>query len=380
VSLRERITGALARIFAVVRKEAVQLRRDRLTFGMVVGVPVMQLLLFGYAINQDVRHLRAAVADLAGTERARRFVADAHASQVVDVRERARSAEELAALLRRGDIVVGILVPHDFERRVARGEPPYAQLLVDGSDPVVLSAARRLAELPVPRDGLDRGASALDLLGGRRAPFEVRAYYNPERRSPVQIVPGLIGVILTMTMTLFTAVAIVRERERGNLELLITTPVRTPELMVGKILPYMGIGLVQVSLILALGAWLFVVPVRGSLVDVYAAGFVFVTATLGLGLLISTLAQTQFQAFQLTFFTFLPQILLSGFMFPFDGMPRAAQWLAEVFPLTHFVRIIRGILLRDASLPEVRDDLWPLALFFLVTMAAATLRFRKRLD
>jgi ABC-2 type transport system permease protein len=208
----------------------------------------------------------------------------------------------------------------------------------------------------------------------------VRAYYNPERRSPVQIVPGLIGVILTMTMTLFTAVAIVRERERGNLELLITTPVRTPELMLGKIVPYMVIGLLQVTLVLGIGALLFDVPIRGRLLDIYAAGLIFVTATLGLGLLISTLVETQFQAFQLTFFTFLPQILLSGFMFPFDGMPRPAQWLAEAFPLTHFVRIIRGIMLRGATLPEVSRDLWPLAVFFVVTMGLATLRFRKRLD
>jgi ABC-2 type transport system permease protein len=365
---------SLARILAVVRKEAVHLRRDRLTLGMVFGIPVMQLLLFGYAINQDVRHLRAGVADLAGTARSRAFVADADASQVVDVLAEVHSAEELETLLRQGEIVAGLLIPHDFERRVARGRPPYAQLLVDGSDPVVLSAALRLAELPLPRDGPAPPTE------GRDASFEVRAYYNPERRSPVQIVPGLVGVILTMTMTLFTAVAIVRERERGNLELLITTPVRTPELMVGKIVPYMMIGLVQVTLILLIGSQLFDVPIRGTVFDAYAAGLVFVMATLGLGLLISTLAQTQFQAFQLTFFSFLPQILLSGFMFPFDGMPRPAQWLAEIFPLTHFVRIIRGILLRGATLGDVTGDLVPLGLFFLVVMGASTLRFRKRLD
>lgn len=249
---------------------------------------------------------------------------------------------------------------------------PAAHLLIDGSDPVVLSAARLLAELPISR----RTRAAPSALPS----FEVRAYYNPERRSAVQIVPGIIGVILTMTMTLFTAGAIVRERERGNLEMLITTPVRTPELMLGKILPYMLVGLIQVTLILAIGAALFDVPVRGNLFDIYAAGFIFVTATLGLGLFISTLAQTQFQAFQLTFFSFLPQILLSGFMFPFDGMPRAAQWISEAFPLTHFVRIIRGIMLRGATLPEVSRDIWPLGIFFAVTMALATIRFRKRLD
>jgi len=363
--------AGLRRIVAIVRKETLHLLRDRLSFGMVFGMPVMQLLLFGYAINQDVRHLSAGVADLSDTDRSRRLVADAEASQVVDLVSSAQSAEGLEDLLRRGEIAVGIFIPHDFERRVERGKRATAQLLVDGSDPIILSSAQLLAELPVSRKA-----------PRTRAPptFEVRAYYNPERRSPVQIIPGLIGVILTMTMTLFTAVAIVRERERGNLELLITTPIRTVELMSGKIIPYILVGMLQVTLVLAIGATLFDVPVRGDLGQVYAAALIFVTATLGLGLLISTVARTQFQAFQLTFFTFLPQILLSGFMFPFDGMPRAAQLLAEAFPLTHFVRIIRGIMLRGASLPEVSRDLWPLGLFFVATMILATLRFQKRLD
>jgi ABC-2 type transport system permease protein len=368
------VRRSLGRILAIARKEVRQLLRDRLTFGMVFGIPVMQLLLFGYAINQDVRHLRAAVADQAGTQRARLLAQDAQASQVVDVVEEVGTAEELEDLLRRGRVAVGILIPPDFEVRAARGERAAAQLLVDGSDPIVVQAARGLLALPL-RDP-QRTARADP---APRA-FELLPFYNPERRSSVQIVPGLIGVILTMTMTLFTAVAIVRERERGNLELLITTPVRTPELMVGKILPYMAIGLIQVTLILLVGSALFRVPIRGAVADIYAVSLVFVIATLGLGLLISTLAQTQFQAFQLTFFSFLPQILLSGFMFPFDGMPRPAQLLAEAFPLTHFVRIIRGILLRAAGLPDVVPDVWPLLAFFAVTMTASVLRFRKRLD
>jgi ABC-2 type transport system permease protein len=363
---------AVIRTIAIARKEVRQLSRDRLTFGMIVGIPVLQLLLFGYAINQDVRHLRAGVADLAGTQRARLLVQDAQATQVVEVVARAHSAVELEALLREGAISVGLLVPPDFERRVERGDRAPAQLLVDGSDPIVLAASRGITELPV-RARSRPARAAIDT-------FEVRAYYNPERRSQVQIVPGLMGVILTMTMVLFTAVAIVRERERGNLELLINTPVRTPELMVGKILPYMVIGMIQVTLILLVGWLLFDVPIRGSLVDVYVAGFVFVTTSLTLGLLISTFAGTQVQAFQITFFTFLPQILLSGFMFPFDGMPRPAQRIAEVLPLTHFVRIIRGILLRGATLPEVRAEIWPLLAFLVVAMAASIARFRKRLD
>jgi ABC-2 type transport system permease protein len=370
------VRQSLGRILAVVRKEVRQLRRDRLTFGMIIGLPVMQLMLFGYAINQDVRHLRAAVADQAGTQRARWLVEDAQASQVIDVVQRVDTAEELETLLRRGRVAVGIFIPPDFDARVAHGSRTAAQLLVDGSDPIVIQAVRGLLPLPLRQPG--RGA--ISSATATPAAFELRPFYNPERRSAVQIVPGLIGVILTMTMTLFTAVAIVRERERGNLELLITTPVRTPELMVGKIIPYMAIGMLQVTLILVIGSLLFRVPIRGGLVDIYAASLVFVIATLGLGLLISTVAQTQFQAFQLTFFSFLPQILLSGFMFPFDGMPRPAQWLAEIFPLTHFVRIIRGILLRAAGLGDVSPDLWPLLVFFTATMGLSVLRFRKRLD
>jgi ABC-2 type transport system permease protein len=369
------VRAALTRIAAIVRKEVLQLLRDRLTFGMVVGIPLMQTVLFGYAINQDIRHLRAAVADQSGSQRARWLAADAQASQVVDVVAHVPTAEALEDLLRRGEISVGIFLPEDFERRAAEGDRSAAQLLIDGSDPIVLQAARALAELPLRRPGRAPVAAA------PRAPaFEIRPFYNPERRSAVQIVPGIIGVILAMTMTLFTAVAIVRERERGNLELLITTPVRTPELMVGKIIPYIAIGMFQVTLVLVVGSILFRVPIRGSLVALYVASLVFVVATLGLGLLISTAVQSQFQAFQLAFMSFLPQLLLSGFMFPFDGMPRPAQYIAEIFPLTHFVRIVRGILLRGASLGEISRELWPLLAFFLVTMALSVLRFRKRLD
>ena len=215
---------------------------------------------------------------------------------------------------------------------------------------------------------------------GSAALFALRPYFNPERRSPVHIVPGLCGVILTLTMVLFTAIALVRERERGNLELLITTPVRPVELMVGKILPYVAIGYVQVTLILTLGRVLFDLPFLGSPLDLAVGAGVFVAASLTLGLFISTAAQTQFQAFQMTFTSFLPQIMLSGYMFPFEGMPRPAQWLAEIFTLTHFLRIVRGIVLRGASLGDVSGEIWPLAAFLAVTLTLAALRFRKRLD
>ncbi|HEY9198381.1 MAG TPA: ABC transporter permease [Gammaproteobacteria bacterium] len=365
--------NCITRLLAIVHKEVRQLRRDRLTFGMIVGIPILQIILFGYAINTDVRHLRAAVADQAQTQLSRLLVQDAQATQVIDVVVRVATAQELDDYLRRGDIAVGLYIPPDFGNRLQNGTRPAAQLLVDGSDPVVLGAARRLAELPVRYHSMPAEPD-------RAAVFEIRSYYNPERRSAVYIVPALIGVILTMTMVLFTSVAIVRERERGNLEMLITTPVTSAELMIGKILPYILIGLVQVSIILALGVGLFKVPIAGDLIDIYLAALAFIAANLSMGLLISTQAGSQFQAMQMTFFFFLPSILLSGFMFPFDGMPVPAQKIAEILPLTHFVRLIRGIVLRGAEVGELSGEVLALGAFTLVTLTLAVLRFRKRLD
>lgn len=360
----------LRRMAAIVRKEGKHLLRDRLTIGMIAGIPVMQIVLFGYAINTDVRHLTAGVADQSNTQMARDLVQDAEQTQIADVRYRVATPEELEALLRGGEIQVGFFIPPDFERRLQQPDRPAGQLLVDGADPVVLGAIRPLTELPVPGSQSQAPSDT----------FELRAFYNPERRSAVNIVPALIGAILTMTMMLFTAVAIVRERERGNLELLITTPVRTLELMTAKVLPYIGIGLIQVTLILGIGMLLFDVPVRGSMLDLYVASLLFITASLSLGLMISNMVATQFQAMQLTMFIFLPSILLSGFMFPFEGMPEPAQWFAEIFPLTHFVRLIRGIVLRGAGLGELAQELWALAAFISIMMTLAVSRFRKRLD
>ena len=360
---------SLQRILAIVVKELRQLSRDRLTFGMIVGIPAMQLLLFGYAINMDVRHLSAGVADLSNSAASRQAVMDMAQTQVIDINYQAADVEELESLMRQGKIVVGVYIPPDYERRLQQQERSALQLLVDGSDTVVQGAVLGMAN------------------SGRTSPFndrppamEVRTYYNPERRSPVNTVPGLIGVILTMTMTMFTAVAIVRERERGNLELLITTPVRSTELMLAKILPYVFIGLIQVTLVLVLGVLLFDIPLRGDLIDVYWVCLLFIIANLALGLVFSTVAQTQFQAMQMTFFVLLPSILLSGFIFPFDGMPRAAQWIAEVLPMTHFMRLIRGVVLRGATLGELSSELVILGVFVLVAMTIAVLRFNKRLD
>ena len=361
---------SIQRVWAICVKEFSHLKRDHLTGGMVLGIPVVLTLLFGYAINNDVRGLPAAVVDEANTSASRALIDKARATQVIDEIIPATSPWDIQRLMTQGKIVIGIYIPPDFERRLAKGERPLAQLMIDDSDPIILSAARGLASLPVRpiNQTVEKNT------------FEVRALYNPERRSAVFIVPGLCGVILTLTMVLFTSVAIVREREQGNMELLINTPVQSIELMVGKITPYVLIGYIQVTVILGLGMWIFNVPIRGSLWDFYIASGIFVLSVLTLGLIISTAAQTQFQAFQLTFMTFLPQLLLSGFMFPFDGMPKPVQWFAEVFPLTHFLRIVRGIVLKEAELGHLLDDIWPLGVFFVVGMIIATLRFSKRLD
>jgi ABC-2 type transport system permease protein len=362
----------LERIAAVMVKEVRQLARDRLTFGLIVGIPLMQMLLFGYAINFDVRNLRAAVVDEAGTSLSREYVAALEASGVVAFLQPSAGVPELRRRMSAGEISVGVHIPPDFERRAVDRSRPAAQLLVDGSEPMVDNVARGLAAVPLPRRDGRYGAAAPVL--------ELRTEYNPERRTAVQIVPALIGVILNMTMMIFTAAAIVRERERGNLELLITTPIRSWELMAGKLLPYVGIGLVQVTLVLAVGALLFDVPVNGRLSDLYLAALLFIAATLTLGLVISTLARTQFQAFQLAFFVMLPSILLSGFMFPFDGMPEPARWLAQVLPLTHFNELVRGIVLRGAPIADLGRPALKLLAFLVVALAIATLRFRKSLD
>lgn len=365
------------RLWAVVVKELRQMRRDRITLAMIIGVPVLQLILFGYAINLNLRGLDAGIADQANTAGSRAVVMDMLATGVVAPVLEARTPQELVEHIRRGEISVGIAIPPDFERRRAeRAEA--VQVMVDASDIAVQGAAAQLAQVPLSNEPGTGAAPPSSTPPA--APVSVVAFYNPERRTAVNIVPGLIGVILTMTMVLFTAVAIVRERERGNMELLIATPLSSAELMIGKVLPYIGIGLVQTTVILALGMWLFEVPVRGSLLDVYLAAGLLILANLALGLLISTRAKSQFQAMQMTFFIFLPSILLSGFMFPFAGMPRVAQWLAEGLPLTHFLRLIRGVMLRGAGLWELWIDAAALGLFIVVMIGAAILRFSKRLD
>lgn len=364
----------LARIGAIVAKEYRQLSRDRLTAGMVVGLPLMQILIFGYGINFDVRGIRAGVVDHARTSASRALVADLEATQVVRIAAAPGSVGELRARIATGDLAVGLYIPPDFERRRLDAGRPVAQLFIDGSRPGIETAARALANLPDPGRRA-AGASA----GPATGKFGILLEYNPERRTAVQVVPALIGVILSMTMVVFTAIALVRERELGNLELLITTPIRPVELMIGKLLPYVLVGLIQTTLIVATGVYLFDVPVHGSLVQLYLGASLYVAATLALGLVISTVARTQFQALQLGLFVMLPSILLSGFVFPFEGMPRLVQALAQGLPLTHFNEIVRGIVLRGVGLDDLASPVIKLAVFLVVAITLAALRFRKRL-
>ncbi len=303
----------------------------------------------------------------------RELIAQLQQTDVMDFRYRLQTPQQLDDLLRTGSISAALVIPPDFERRLYETDRPPAQVIVDGSDQIVQQAARQLGAVPIQQ--LLDASQTMPV-----ASMEIVNFYNPERRAAINTVPGLIGVILTMTMVLFTAMAIVRERERGNLEMLIATPVSPAELTVGKVLPFVGIGLLQVTVVLILGVFIFNVPVRGSLLDVYGASLAFIIASLSLGIFLSTLARTQFQAMQLAFFTFLPQILLSGFMFPYAGMPWPAQWLAEIFPMTHFVRLIRGILLRAATLVDLWRELLALAAFCVVVLTIAIVRTRKRLD
>lgn len=359
------------RLFAVAAKEVRQLVRDRITVGLIVGIPTIQLLLFGYAINFDVRGVSTAVLDQAQTSLSRRLVGDLKATQVLGEVRQVTSERELRGMIQRGDANVGIVIAPDVERRIADGNRAAMQIVVDGSQPALENVAEGLGAIPLlRRAGAQRAAR----------PVEIVVAYNPEKRTAVQIVPALCGVILTMTMVIFTASAIVRERERGNLELLITTPVTRGQLMAGKLLPYVVIGLIQTTLILLLGYWLFDVPIAGSLVDLYLGALLFIAASLSLGLFLSTVAQTQFQAMQMAIVTMLPSILMSGFMFPFEGMPAVAQGIAQVLPLTHFNEIIRGIVLRGAALTDMKPEVAKLIAFLAVMLTLSMLRFRKRLD
>jgi ABC-2 type transport system permease protein len=368
------------RPLVIAWKELVQLRRDRLTLAMVLALPIMQLLLFGYAINTDVRNIPMVVMDNDASAESRDLVRSLVATGFFVAVGDVQGYDQIGQALRGRYARTALVIPPRFASDLKRGRAATVQLVVDGSDPQTVGSATSAAAGVVAARAAEL---ALARLGGD-APvpisLEPDTWYNPELRTAVFIVPGLVGVILTMTMVMLTAMAIARERERGTLEQLIVSPVGRVELVVGKILPYVVIGYLQMSLILLAGVVIFDVPIGGSLPLLYALAFLFIAANLALGLFFSTLARTQQQAMQMSFFFLLPNILLSGFMFPFESMPRPAQLLAEALPLTHFLRIIRGVTLKGAGLADLRVDLIALGVILTVLVALASARFRKRID
>jgi ABC-2 type transport system permease protein len=366
---------SLHRISAVSTKELRQLSRDRLTFGMVVMIPLIQLLLFGYAINTVVRDIPISVVDLSGSAVARIITEQVRVSQVVDIVASHNTPGEAEAAIVAGQVRAALVFPRDLAQRVAGGET-VGQWLVDGSDTMVGASLLSLRAMPLR---LEAGAPPGAYQSGT-ASFEVALFFNPERRSEVNIVPGLTGIILTMTMIMFTSVALAREKERGNMELLITTPVHPMELMIGKLVPYIFVGIVQIIIILGLGHLVFDVSRQGSLTDLAIITTAFIGACLTLGLLISTFAETQMQAMQMTVFILMPSILLSGFMFPYDAIPLPAQYISEALPATHYIRLIRGVYLRGAEVQQLLPDLLWLLGFTVIMLAIATKRFRKTLD
>jgi ABC-2 type transport system permease protein len=371
------------RIGVIAWKELRQLRRDRMTLAMMIALPVMQLLLFGYAINTDVRHIPTVVYDQDHSAASRDISRSLEATQFYDLVGEVRNYDEIERALRSGQAKVALVIPPRYGSDVTAARAARLQLVVDGSDPQTVASAINTAASLVAARSNELLVGRLALSGGRfaMAPIELEptTWYNPDLRTAVYIVPGLIGVILTMTMVMLTAMAIVRERERGTLEQLIVSPVKNVELVVGKILPYIIIGYVQITLILLAGRVVFGVPFLGSPALLYALSFVFIAANLALGLFFSTVAKTQQQAMQMSFFFLLPNILLSGFMFPFEAMPRPAQWLSQVLPLTHFLRIVRGITLKGSGFADAVPELLWLAGLLGALVTVASLRFSKKI-
>jgi ABC-2 type transport system permease protein len=370
------------RFRAVVVKEFIQMRRDRLTFAMMIGIPLLQLILFGYAINSDPKHLPTAVLSGDNSAFSRAIVYAMHTSDYFRINQNIASRAEADRLLSRGEIQFVLTIPESFGRNLIRGEKPALLLEADATDPAATSGAisafqeiitRALnREFTGPLDGLRAGETAVDL--------RIHADYNPEKITQYNIVPGLMGVVLTLTLVIITSLAITRESERGTMENLLSTPALPLEVMIGKIVPYIMVGYIQIFLILTAARFLFRVPLQGSLPLVFALSLIFIGANLSVGVTFSTLAKNQLQAVQMSVFFFLPSLLLSGFMFPFRGMPDWAQCIAQILPLTHYLRIVRGILLKGNGLTEAWPHTWPILVFWLGVVAVGLARYRKTLD
>ena len=375
-----RRSGAVSRTLAMFIKEFVQLRRDRLTFATMIFIPLVQLLLFGFAINTTPRHLPTAVLVHEESDLGRSILAALSNTSYFKLTRIAHSEEEMDRWMRAGDILFGVEIPAGFERAVRRGDRPALLVVADASDPVAAGTALGALE-GIVSSALARDRGLPETIQSVPA-FEIRQHrrYNPAAVTSLNIVPGLLGTILTMTMLIFTALSVTREIERGTMESLLAMPIRPLEVMIGKITPYIFIGFIQAALILGFGALIFQVPINGSVTLLAALSTLFIAANLSVGYTFSTIAQNQLQAIQMSFMFFLPNILLSGFMFPYAGMPRWAQIFGEFLPLTHYIRIVRGIMLKGAGLYDLHVEALALAGLMLLAMTIAVRRFRRTLD
>jgi len=370
------------RWWAIVLKEFLQLKRDRVTFAMMIVLPIIQLALFGFAINTDPKHLPTAVVAYDESEFTRTFLSSMQTSEYFAIDTRYDSPEKAQAALKKGEIQFILTIPSDFTKKLLRGEKPSILLEADATDPITisiaLSAIEGIAEQVVKKDL----TGSLSGLWAQKKPFDVRVHrlYNPNGINQYNVIPGLMGTVMTMTLTMMTALSITREREHGTMENLLATPARPLEIMTGKIIPYVFIGLIQATLILLASHYVFGVPFNGSIPLVYTVALLFIAVNLTIGITISSLAQNMLQALQLTIFYFLPSILLSGFMFPFSGMPTWAQHIGQLLPLTYFNRLIRGIILKDNDLAMLWPNIWPLMIIAAVMMTLAVKFYKKTLD
>ncbi|HET7606691.1 MAG TPA: ABC transporter permease [Sphingomicrobium sp.] len=374
---------SLSRIVAILSKEFTQLVRDRLTYAMIIGIPVIQLLLFGYAINSDPRHLPTAVLVQDNGQFSRSVIGALERSNYFDIRYAARSPAEMDELIGRGAVQFAITIPGDFTRRVVRRDNPQILVEADASDPAATGGAvAALLQLPSYALMHDLEGPVARSSAGGASPFEivVQRRYNPESITSYNIVPGLVATILTMTLVMITSLAMTRETERGTMEMLLSTPVRPLEVMIGKLTPYVLVGILQAAMIMVLARLLFGVPAEGGWTALAIGMFLFIIGSLSLGFLISTVARNQLQAMQMSFFYFLPSILLSGFLFPFRGMPVWAQWVGTTLPVTHMLRVVRGSMLKGVGIAEALPSLGALSLFVLIVAGIAMKQYRTTLD
>ena len=372
---------SLSRWIGIIVKEFIQLKRDRLTFGMIIGIPVIQLILFGYAINADPKRLPTAVLTADSSPYSRTLLSAMQTSGYFRITHNVKDEDEIEDLLAKGRVQFAITIPENFGRKLVRGERPVLLVEADASDPSAVGNA--VAALQQVVNALSRDLSGtLADMKPVAAPVDVRVHrrYNPEAITAYNVVPGLIGTILTMTMVLMTGLAMTRERERGTFENLLATPALPIEVMTGKIVPYIMIGLIQVTLILICAKLLFFVPMQGSFALLYLVVSIFIAANLALGITFSSIARNQLQAMQMTFFFFLPSMLLSGFMFPFRGMPEWAQWIGTLLPLTHFLLLVRGIMLKGNGLLDLIPQIWPIVAFMLVVILIGLGFYKRTLD